>query len=133
SHKNPNQEQNLNSIQTLLSNLKSETLKKLAIPDIDGMTFIDVNDLIRCQSDRSYTSFYLSDGKKIISAKNLREYEVLLTEYKFFRIHHSHLINLKHIKKYMKGEGGYVIMSDDSKVEVSKRRKKEFMDILRGL
>lgn len=116
---------------TLLSNVRPENkLKKVGIPDGDGLIFINLSDIVRCESDGNYTFFILTSGKKIIASRTLGEYEQMFTEDNFFRIHRSHLINLQHVKKYIKGEGGYVIMSDDSQVEVSRRNKNEFLEKL---
>jgi two-component system LytT family response regulator len=116
---------------TLLSNVRPENkLKKVGIPDGDGLIFINLSDIIRCESDGNYTFFILTNGKKIIASRTLGEYEQMFTEDNFFRVHRSHLINLQHVKKYIKGEGGYVIMSDDSQVEVSRRNKNEFLEKL---
>ena len=116
---------------TLLSNVRPENkLKKVGIPDGDGLIFINLSDIVRCESDGNYTFFILTNGKKIIASRTLGEYEQMFTEDNFFRIHRSHLINLQHVKKYIKGEGGYVIMSDDSQVEVSRRNKNEFLEKL---
>ncbi len=116
---------------TLLSNVRPENkLKKVGIPDGDGLVFINLSDIVRCESDGNYTFFILTSGKKIIASRTLGEYEQMFTEDHFFRVHRSHLINLQHVKKYIKGEGGYVIMSDDSQVEVSRRNKNEFLEKL---
>ncbi len=116
---------------TLLSNVRPENkLKKVGIPDGDGLIFINLADIIRCESDGNYTFFILTNGKKIIASRTLGEYEQMFTEDNFFRIHRSHLVNLQHVKKYIKGEGGYVIMADDSQVEVSRRNKNEFLEKL---
>lgn len=116
---------------TLLSNVRPENkLKKVGIPDGDGLVFINLSDIVRCDSDGNYTFFILTSGKKIIASRTLGEYEQMFTEDNFFRVHRSHLINLQHVKKYIKGEGGYVIMSDDSQVEVSRRNKNEFLEKL---
>ncbi|MDF2435974.1 MAG: DNA-binding response regulator [Bacteroidota bacterium] len=116
---------------TLLSNVKPENkLKKVGIPDGDGLVFINLADIIRCDSDGNYTYFLLTSGKKIIVSRTLGEYEQMFAEDNFFRVHRSHLINLEHVKKYIKGEGGYVIMSDNSQVEVSRRNKNEFLEKL---
>ncbi|MCW3085727.1 MAG: hypothetical protein JWP12_3093 [Bacteroidetes bacterium] len=116
---------------TLLSNVKPENkLKKVGIPDGDGLIFINLADIIRCDSDGNYTYFLLTTGKKIIASRTLGEYEQMFADDNFFRVHRSHLINLEHVKKYIKGEGGYVIMSDNSQVEVSRRNKNEFLEKL---
>jgi two-component system LytT family response regulator len=119
---------------TLLSNVRPENkLKKVGIPDGDGLIFINLSDIIRCDSDGNYTFFILTSGKKIIASRTLGEYEQMFAEDNFFRIHRSHLINLEHVKKYIKGEGGYVVMSDNSQVEVSRRNKSDFLEKLSHL
>jgi two-component system LytT family response regulator len=119
---------------TLLSNVRPENkLKKVGIPDGDGLIFINLSDIIRCDSDGNYTFFILTSGKKIIASRTLGEYEQMFAEDNFFRIHRSHLINLEHVKKYIKGEGGYVVMSDNSQVEVSRRNKTDFLEKLSHL
>ncbi len=119
---------------TLLSNIRPENkLKKVGIPDGDGLIFIQLSDIIRCDSDGNYTFFILTNGKKIIASRTLGEYEHMFAEDNFFRIHRSHLINLEHVKKYIKGEGGYVVMADDSQVEVSRRNKTDFLEKLSHL
>lgn len=118
----------------LLSNVKPENkLKKVGIPDGDGLVFINLSDIIRCDSDGNYTFFILTSGKKIIASRTLGEYEQMFADDNFFRIHRSHLVNLEHVKKYIKGEGGYVVMSDNSQVEVSRRNKTDFLEKLSHL
>ncbi|MDQ3047909.1 MAG: LytTR family DNA-binding domain-containing protein [Bacteroidota bacterium] len=118
----------------LLSNVKPENkLKKVGIPDGDGLIFINLSDIIRCDSDGNYTFFILTTGKKIIASRTLGEYEQMFVDDNFFRVHRSHLINLEHVKKYIKGEGGYVIMTDNSQVEVSRRNKNDFLEKLSHL
>jgi two-component system LytT family response regulator len=115
----------------LLSNIKPENkLKKVGIPDGDGLIFINLSDIIRCDSDGNYTFFVLITGKKILASRTLGEYEQMFSDDNFFRIHRSHLINLQHVKKYIKGEGGYAVMSDNSQVEVSRRNKTDFLEKL---
>ena len=123
-----------NQFKTLLSNVRpGNKLKKVGIPDGDGLVFINLSDIIRCDSDGNYTFFILTTGKKIIASRTLGEYEQMFTDDNFFRIHRSHLINLEHVKKYIKGEGGYVVMSDNSQVEVSRRNKNDFLEKLSHL
>ena len=115
----------------LLSNIRPENkLKKVGIPDGDGLIFINLSDIIRCDSDGNYTFFVLTTGKRILASRTLGEYEQMFIDDNFFRVHRSHLINLQHVKKYIKGEGGYVIMGDNSQVEVSRRNKTDFLEIL---
>jgi two-component system, LytTR family, response regulator len=115
----------------LLQNIRSGSQTehhKLAIPTHDGLEFIDQKDIISLEADGSYTNIKLSGGKRSLSTRSLKEYEDILPASTFLRVHHSHMINLAHIKQYHKGEGGYVVMSDSSTVDISKRKKKEFMD-----
>lgn len=116
-------------LKTLLDNFNhSGKLKKLAIPNTEGIQFVELNEIIRLESEGNYTRIYFADGKKILSSKTLGEYDDLLEEENFVRIHRSHSINLSHVRKYIRGEGGYVIMSDKTEVEVARRKKEEFMD-----
>lgn len=118
-------------IQALLSNVKPENkLKKVGLPDGEGLIFINLSEIIRCDSDGNYTFFILTSGKKIIASRTLGEYEQMFADDNFFRVHRSHLVNLQHVKKYIKGEGGYVVMSDNSQVEVSRRNKIDFLERL---
>jgi two-component system, LytTR family, response regulator len=106
--------------------------KKIALPTLDGIDFYNVNDILQCEAERAYCNFYLTNGKKILVSKPLSEYEEILEECNFFRVHKSSMVNLNHIKKYVKGKGGYVIMSDDSTVNVSVRKKDYLMEVLAG-
>ena len=118
-------------IKLLLSNLSNDVgAKKIVVPDNEGLNLIHLQDIVRCESDGDYTNIDLANGKRILSANTLGDYEDLLTNSGFFRIHRSSIINLSHIKKYIRGEGGSVVMSDGSEVEVSRRKKAEFLDKL---
>lgn len=113
----------------LLHNLKNTqgTTKKISIPTVNGFVFVLVTDILRCQSEINYTTIFLKDKQKITVAKTLKEFEELLSEYNFFRVHNSHLINLAYIKSYNKGKGGIVTMMDQTDIEVSTRRKDDLM------
>lgn len=101
---------------------------KIAISSSNELSFIPISSILYCCAEKSYTYFYLNDGKKIVSTKNLKFYEDLLSSHNFMRIHNSNLINLKHVEKYNKGEGGSVIMSNGYELDVSKRKKTEFLN-----
>jgi two-component system LytT family response regulator len=123
---------NFDHVQELLNNLhKSIPKKKVALPTLSGYLFVPIEDIIRCESDNTYTTFHLIDKKTIIVSKTLKECEQMLLEQGFFRVHNSHLINLSYIKEYLKGEGGQVKMEDGSYVDVSRRRKDEFLKNIR--
>ena len=113
----------------LKSNLQQSDprLTKVALPSSDGIDFVQANSIIRVEADRAYAHFHLDGGRKIIVSKPLKDYESLLEACRFFRIHKSHMINLDHLEKYVKGKGGYVIMKDGSHVDVSVRKKEELL------
>ena len=101
--------------------------QKIALPSMEGLQMIDVNSIISCASDSNYTIFLLKNKQKIIVSHTLKETEEMLEEYSFLRVHHSHLVNLNEVSKYIKGEGGYLIMSDGSIVDVSRSRKEALL------
>lgn len=116
-------------VSTLLSNLRESKPDhtKVALPTLTGFIFAEIKNIIRCESDNTYTTFYLAGEKPIIVCKTLKECEHMLADYRFFRVHNSHLINLAYIFEYTKGEGGTVKMTDGTRIEVSRRRKDEFL------
>lgn len=119
-------------LEHLLQNLKPAVGQSynLAIPTSDGLIFVKIENIIYCVASSNYTEIFMNDGKKYIVSRTLKEYEELLVKNNFFRIHNSFLVNLNAIKKYVRGEGGYVIMSNDASLDVSKRRKEAFLSKL---
>ncbi len=115
-------------LEVLLNNRNS--FEKIALPTLDGINFVNIKEIIRCESDNNYTNIFLTGGRKFIVSKTLKEFDEMLSPFNFFRIHKSHLINLNYLQKYNKGEGGYVIMEDGSELEVSRRRKDDFIRAL---
>lgn len=109
-----------------LSNLNRQ-LSKIVLPTSDGFVVVEVKNIVRCEADSNYTLFVLAEGKKVLVSKTLKEFDELLKPFDFLRIHQSHLINAGHVQRYIKGSGGYVKMSDDSIIEVSRRKKSELM------
>jgi two-component system LytT family response regulator len=107
--------------------------KKLVLKTSENIHLVDIKDIIRCEADGSYTTFFLADGRKIMVSKNLKEYEDILTEYNFFRPHHSHLVNLSYMLSFEKRDGGQVIMKDKSIVPVATRRKDELLCLFEKL
>jgi two-component system LytT family response regulator len=101
--------------------------KKLAISASEGILFAELHEIIWIESLTGYCKFYLQHQKPVIVSKNLKEYEELLAGYHFFRIHQGAVVNLQHIRKYIRGEGGQVLMSDGSEIEVARRRKDELL------
>ncbi len=115
------------NIQTLLENLNQQAEpKKIVLSTAEKMHIVEVDDIIRCESDDYYTRFFFTDGKKLLISKTLKESEELLGDKYFIRPHKSHLVNIKYIKGFLKNDGGYIQMSDGFLVPVS-RRKKEFV------
>ncbi|MEA3479245.1 MAG: LytTR family DNA-binding domain-containing protein, partial [Bacteroidota bacterium] len=112
---------------TLLENLRSSMPSKLAIPTSDGMEYLNTNEIIRVEADRSYSWFYLTENRKYLVSRNLKEYQELLSDRNFFRTHNSHLINLEFVKKYVRQEGGYVLMTNGSNVPISRSKKELFL------
>jgi len=113
----------------IIENLKGRksTFNKIALPTSEGLVFVKLSDIIRCEAEDNYTHFYLVGGEHFLVSKTIKYFEELLTDQDFFRIHQSHLININHIAEYHKGEGGYAIMSDDSSVIISRRKKEAFL------
>lgn len=120
-------------VRRLLSYLKTDSSKgqKITLSTSEGMVFLPVQDIIRCEAQGAYTNFILKNAKKIMVSKNLKEYENLLQDHGFLRIHNSHLINLSEVEKYIKADGGYVVMTDGSNVAISNTRKDEFLELMR--
>jgi two-component system LytT family response regulator len=121
----PNQVQSNERIGTLLSN--KQTISKIALPTLSGYRFVNIKDIIRCEADNNYTSFFLQTTEQFIVTRTLKEYEQLLKNDSFVRVHQSHLVNLNFVTQYIKGDGGIAIMSDGSEVEISRRKKEEFL------
>lgn len=102
-------------------------LNKLAIPTIEGLLFFDINNIIHLEAQSNYTNIFFADNSKILTSKTLKDFEELLPSDIFFRTHHSHLINLNYIKKYIKGDGGQIELQNGTYIDVSRRKKEEFL------
>lgn len=107
--------------------------KKIVLKDSSSVYFVNVNDIIRCESDGQYTEFYVENSKKIVISKSLKEYEELLEPFGFVRPHHSHLININKILRFDKGEGGSLIMDNQDEIPVSFRKKAHILQLLEQL
>ncbi|MCM4156302.1 LytTR family DNA-binding domain-containing protein [Gramella sp. AN32] len=118
-------------MEVLMHNLRSnQATKKISIPTQEGYEFLTLQEVLRLEADGNYTHIFHKNGTKLTVAKTLKVFDEMLVGSNFFRIHHSHLINLIHIKKYYKGKGGYVVMEDGASVDVSTRKKEEFLKFL---
>lgn len=98
-------------------------INKIAIPTMEGLQMLFVENIISCCSDSNYTVLYLKNKQKITASRTLKEIEEMLDDYSFLRVHHSFIVNLNEVEKYIKGDGGYLIMSDGSTIDVSRSRK----------
>ncbi|MGL4595905.1 MAG: LytR/AlgR family response regulator transcription factor, partial [Bacteroidia bacterium] len=96
----------------------------------DRVHVINTSEIVRCESERNYTTFFMQNGKQIVVTRTLKEYEELLEPLGFVRVHHSHLINLNQLKEFVKADGGYAIMNDGAQVPVSVRKKDDLLHAL---
>ena len=122
-------------VKFLLESIKSPSSdkKKIVLSTSEGMHIVDIDNIIRCESEDYYTKFFLKEGKVIMVSKTLKENEELLAEYNFIRPHKSHLINLKYVKSFLRIDGGSIVMIDGSNVPVSRRKREQIVDILNHL
>ena len=119
------------AMDALLEYMKTQQqVKKISIPTDKGIVFIEISQVLYCTSDGPYTTFQLEGGTAIISSKSLGEYEQQLSDKGFYRIHNSSLINVQHLKKFIRQDGGYVEMSNGQSLTVSRRKRDEFLDYL---
>src|SRR5690606_15734879 len=118
-------------IDILLSHLSSaHAPQRITVPFKEGFAFLNISDIIRCEADINYTHLFITGGKKHTVSKTLKHFEGILTDYGFFRIHNSHLINLNYVKAYAKS--GYVTLLDNTRLEISVRRKEAFIKACDG-
>jgi two-component system, LytTR family, response regulator len=123
------------NIDLLLENIRKKTdnFKRIALSNTDGVHLFEISDIIRCESEDNYTKFYIKNSKPILISKTLKEYEDLLSQHGFERIHQSHLINIAYLKSYIKKDGGYVVMGDNANLPISQRKKDRLQEILKTI
>ncbi|MCD6067318.1 MAG: hypothetical protein K0S33_2144 [Bacteroidetes bacterium] len=109
---------------------KNDNYSKITLPTGNAYEIVNVPDIIRCEAEGSYTNFYMTGNKKIMVSASMKHYEDLLPENDFIRIHHHHLINMNHVVRFLKVDGGYAIMSDGTQLEISRRKKDSFIERL---
>jgi two-component system, LytTR family, response regulator len=128
-------EQNIpnSRVETLLHNLLDEKNlhNRIAIPSMDGLQFVETNEIIYLEAKSNYSVIWLRSSSKMTVSKTLKDFEDLLPSQIFLRIHHSYLINKNHVQKYIRGEGGQVVMSNGSILDVARRKKDEFLKTIR--
>lgn len=124
----------LDLLQTQLKSNIQKRPGKIALPHHNGVIITDVNEILYCESDNNYTKFYLQNGDSILIAKTLRDVQETLGEGDpFFRVHRQYFINTNHIKRYIKGEGAYIIMTNNQSIPIARNRKDEFNGLFQWL
>ena len=101
---------------------------KIALPYQNGVTFTEVKNILYCEAENNYTRFFVAGGQKCVVSKTLGDIQEVLEERNFLRVHRQYLINLDHIKKYVRGEGNYLIMSNDENIPVARNKKEKLVE-----
>jgi len=130
-----NQNSSFEHIDLLLENIrkKVDNFKRIALSTSDGIHLFDVADIIRCEAKVNYTQFYIKNHKPVLISRTLKEYEEILSEHGFERVHQSHLINVSYLKSYIRSDGGYVIMSDNTTIPIAQSKKEKLQELIRTL
>ena len=115
-------------IRVLSAQLQHQKLNRIAIPSVDGLMMLRPEQIVRCESESNYTKVFLDNKQKIVVAKTLGDLEGVLSDFQFYRIHNSHLVNLGHVQSYVRNDGGYVVMSDGTQITVARNRKNDFIE-----
>ncbi len=117
------------ALQMLIKNLQApqKTEQSITLATSEGLEFVPLQQIIRIEASGPYSYFFLKNNRKIMVSKHLKEYELLLSDHGFFRPHNSHIINIREVKRMVRTDGGYAVMSDDSKIGISPKKKDEFM------
>ncbi len=110
-----------------VSSSKKNGVKNIALPTYEGYVFVKINQILYCQSDNNYTRVILDDGKPLLISRTLKEVGEMLTDFQFYRVHNSFIVNLNEIANYIKSDGGYLIMSNGDQVKVSRTKKEELL------
>lgn len=133
--KNKEESQNSLMIEALLTNLDipKKSFEKIVLKTAERIQVIEIKDIIRCESDGSYTSFFLTENRKIFVSKALKEYDEMLSDAEFIRTHKSHLVNINFIESYEKSGGGYIVLKDKSNIPVSVRKKDFVLETINKL
>jgi two-component system, LytTR family, response regulator len=124
------QQQQVEIFQQFSPERKNEPPKKLTVSTLEGLTFVDIKDIIHCDSEGAYTRIFVEGDAPMFVSKSIKEIEDMLEVPFIFRVHHSHLINLQHVKKYIRADGGEVLMSNGNLLAVSRTKKQEFLDAI---
>ena len=123
-------EEQINILNDLVTT-PNNTPTKISLHTSEKIVIVDINNIIKCKSDSNYTTFYFKDKSKIMVSKTLKYYSDLLKDNNFIRVHQSYLINKEYIKEFIKSDGGYLVLQDNTNVPVSSRKKPEIISILK--
>ena len=118
-------------LELLINGIKTtqkQTINRIALTTSDGMIFVSTADILYCEAESNYTSVVLQN-KKIVVSKTLKEIDEALSGSDFYRIHNSFLININHVQRFVRGDGGYVVMNDGKSIGISRSRRQEFMEL----
>ncbi|MDF2380652.1 response regulator transcription factor [Nostoc ellipsosporum NOK] len=120
------------NLELLLRNIKHTRGEdfSISLSTSEGMEFVPLSSIIRLEAKGPYTTFFMKNGSQLMVSKNLKEYEMMLTEHGFFRLHNSYIVNLREVKKMVRTDGGYAVMSDDAMIAISPKKKDEFMTLI---
>lgn len=122
----------IDPIEHLLEQIQQKKIsKRVVFPTIDGLEFVNTEDIVHCESDSNYTTVHFADQSKMVISKTLKDIQEILVDEMFFRVHNSHLVNMNYVKKYLKGDGGHLIMSNDVMVPVSRSRKQDLLNFIK--
>lgn len=124
---------NLQSRLEILNNSLKSHFDKISLPSNDGLIIVEIQDIVRFEAAGNYSTVFLSHGDSIVVTKTLNQFEEILTGLLFIRVHNTHLINLRYVKKYQRGQGGVVTMNNGTQITVSRTRKNEFLEGLKNL
>ena len=122
--------QMVQKMEVMRENRISGQLHKIAVPSQNGIQMIRIEDIVRFEADGNYTTIFMRDKSKLVVTKKIKEFEMLLEGLHFYRLHQSHIVNLHFVERYIRGEGGTVVLEDGSQIEVARRRKEDFLDRL---
>ncbi|MDX1478368.1 MAG: LytTR family DNA-binding domain-containing protein [Saprospiraceae bacterium] len=124
-----NAQKQINFLIQQLKDLENNNVRKIALPTFEGLEFINLEDILYCQSDGAYSNVHFTDGTKLYISKTLRYLEEILCDFHFFRVHNSYIVNLHYVRKYAKTDGGLIIMNNGDKVKVSRSKKEELLNL----
>jgi two-component system LytT family response regulator len=120
-----------NRLRELVQYLKNPQLSpRIGLPGNNRVDFVEINQIVRCEGAANYTHVYLKDRKKLTVCKTLKDYEIMLQDHLFLRVHQSHLVNLAEVQSYLRADGGYLLLHDNSRIPVARYRKTEVLEKL---